>query len=94
MNWALFEKPMAEQAGTAFENISRVPMSEGWERQMFQALGIEKGHDSHKVLLPGYMKAHRKSKYPLTEEMVVAMARIYRWRKAPKDCSPVSMRYR
>ena len=86
MNWVLFEKPMAGQADTPFADVQKVAMSENWQDRLFAAIGITKGAaHTPKVLLPGYVKAHRKSEYPLTEEMVVEMAKMYRERHPKKQ---------
>jgi hypothetical protein len=83
MNWALFEKKMAGAKGTAFEGITRVVHAGAWEERMISALFGDDPAPGPKVALPGYVKAHRKTKYPLTEEMVVAMARL--WRVHPEN---------
>ena len=83
MNWALFQKPMAGQAGTIFENMKRVVHAGAWEEKL---LGYVFGDDPAKppkVNLDGWVKAQRKSKYPLTEEMVVEMAKM--WRAHPDN---------
>ncbi len=78
MNWALFEKKMAGQEGTVFENVTRTVHSGAWEERLMKALFGEEPDVGPKVNLSGYIKAHRKLRYPLTEEMVVAMAQLHR----------------
>ncbi len=88
MNWALFEKPMAGQVDSAFENVKRVVHAGAWEEKL---LGYVYGNDPippPKVNLDGWEKAQRKTKYPLTEEMVVAMAKM--WRVHPDNPKPKS----
>ena len=85
MNWALFEKNMAGVKGTPFENVTRIVHAGEWESRLMEALFGEDSSTGPKVHLHAYVKAHRKSKYPLTEEMVVAMARLYRERDAEKQ---------
>lgn len=86
MNWALFEKKMVRQEGTAFENVRRYVHAGDWrEKLLAQVCGEDTGAVPPKVMLDGYVKAHRKSKYPLTEEMVVAMARLVRERDPDKQ---------
>ncbi len=84
MNWALFEKKMAGQEDTPFENVRRIVHAGQWEGRMMQSLFGKLLTAGPKVQLPSYVKVHRKTKYPLTEEMIVAMARLYRERHPEK----------
>jgi hypothetical protein len=85
MNWALFEKKMAGEKSTPFENVTRIVHAGKWEDRLMEILFGEDPSTGPKVYLHAYIKAHRKSKYPLTEEMVVAMARLYRERDAERQ---------
>ncbi|HEU4838522.1 MAG TPA: hypothetical protein VFS88_03820, partial [Micavibrio sp.] len=78
MNWALFEKKMAGEKDTPFENVKRIVHAGGWEDRLMNILFGEGPSTGPKINLAGYIRTHRKSKYPLTEEAVVAMARLYR----------------
>ncbi len=78
MNWALFEKKQAGAEGTPFENVKRIVHSGAWEKRMLDAVLGNDPSPGPKIHLDGYVKAQRKTQYPLTEEMVVAMARLTR----------------
>ncbi len=78
MNWTLFEKPMAGVAGGLFEHVTRVTHAGNWENRLRGAVLGACDAPGPKVNVDGYVKAHRKSKYPLTDAMVARMGRMYR----------------
>jgi len=85
MNWALFEKKKAGQENTPFANVTRIVHAGDWQDRLIKTLFGEDLSTGPKVHMAGYVRAHRKSKYPLTEEIVVAMARMYRERHPEKQ---------
>lgn len=81
MDWAVFEKPQAGQEGTVFQNVKRVIHRGAWQERLLDTAGIgpEGASVGQKIALDAYVKAHRRE-YPITESMIIAMAKLYRAR--------------
>lgn len=85
MDWALFQKEFAGVEKTAFVDIQKIIHNHGWEEKLLGAVFGTLPKPGPKILLPAYAKAHRKTQYPLTEAMIVAMAKLYRARHPEKQ---------
>jgi hypothetical protein len=80
MDWAVFDKQSAGVPGTAFSHVKRIVCTGAWQDKMLDWVFGTAQAAGAKVSLPGYVRSHRNTPYPLSEDMIVAMARLYRAR--------------